>query len=1281
MYPNFIRPICLLALLSLLFATTPSTIIAQDAPSFRLSFDAPEQVFGQPGDLVEFPVKVLLTTKTGQSEGPSGWSIGAHMVGIGAPPEPKFDGEELDTFVQFTTAGTAAAETRFGGRREGGFENTELATDGEKSGVVSAVALALLPGADGQPVTLPDGTWAILNLVAQARVPTLDDAREGSCGTAVLGFSSTLKGSGEEVPLVVSFQNVSYDPEISQTTVEVCPSPCFKSELVPGWASNLYESSVPFVHASRRLSGIDGESKDHVYELCSVSTGYADTSDSIHRLSRMTSRRFDFSAELLGLEGPGSTGLEVRAFEASQVATDVYFGVRWTDEGIDQTGAVTPGIVASFRSSREGEAKVLQLIPIEFIDPMGGHHLRIQGDGSTLIASFSRDGGKTFETLAEIPAEGKLASPFLRAAMVQSSDGKNPSVAKFRNPRISNPTPSGRPRVPIASLAPLSGDPGEVTSLTIPGRNFGDVTEVLVAGTPAEIVEIGANGIECKVPPTTNGQPTRGDIVLRGDFGELLIPDAYFAYPTRKFIRCNCNDDDKHDISDALALLGTLFLGTAPCECKLSGDCNGDGIDDITDAIYSLRYLFVGGIEPPQAPYPNPGGNCGIEGGPEITALSQTTINEGDIFTVTGSGFLEEPAANAVIAGDAQMTVLKATPNELTVRVDKILREEITEVIIVTDFDDIVKRFQLVICSPDDCPLLLIGPFVISEEVITLIPPNTGDAEQLTFLGTSELTTDGAIEILLDPEKFDPTQEIEVVATLLVNPLEGLSQGARTTRFRHTFSSPTLSFDQGVHELGQNIGAKLGGGKPLHGFGIRTVAEKASIRLEPTLELKSALDRDLLALDGFISFYGPPIGLCGPEEYHPIEDERPFCWCRFEELVEPCGGLPGFEWFIPKEFVLAESESLASLPHPNERLPEDKEIMYNLAAYCHVRDHNLWNKCEQEELVEAAGVGEGDLVDIPPFPRDAWVLKTNWVSEEEMPQAMLDLVPDGSSAEDVFYSYVYDGPGEENGTRYYLVLLHHTTKDINDWVWYDIYLPGDTSTQEPDPDGGKMIGGCGGRNDDIPASLAGSIWNSYFLCTDVEHEQPLAEESVPEFKAGWCGNAWIDTECPDIFDEQGGGDTCMNCHDGSTEGLVMAGPTVDFGASGKLNMDFLFSLTHTISVPDPCEEPPEVIDFTTDVQPILSGCSCHQGAGGSAGLDLSPGMAYGELVGEASTQVPGMDRITPMDTANSYLWHKINDTQGTVGGAGSQMPLGGPPFLGMGDLNIIEQWILDGANP
>ena len=47
---------------------------------------------------------------------------------------------------------------------------------------------------------------------------------------------------------------------------------------------------------------------------------------------------------------------------------------------------------------------------------------------------------------------------------------------------------------------------------------------------------------------------------------------------------------------------------------------------------------------------------------------------------------------------------------------------------------------------------------------------------------------------------------------------------------------------------------------------------------------------------------------------------------------------------------------------------------------------------------------------------------------------------------------------------------------------------------------------------------------------------------------------------------------------------------------------------------------------------------------------------------------------------DSYVWHKINGTQNSVGGSGVRMPKNSPP-LNAQQKDLIEQWILDGALP
>jgi len=55
----------------------------------------------------------------------------------------------------------------------------------------------------------------------------------------------------------------------------------------------------------------------------------------------------------------------------------------------------------------------------------------------------------------------------------------------------------------------------------------------------------------------------------------------------------------RHDISDAITILGFLFIGDPPfLPCKESADVNNlDGID-LSDGVYLLEWLFVGGPAP-----------------------------------------------------------------------------------------------------------------------------------------------------------------------------------------------------------------------------------------------------------------------------------------------------------------------------------------------------------------------------------------------------------------------------------------------------------------------------------------------------------------------------------------------------------------------------------------------------------------------------------------------------------------------------------------------------------
>ena len=85
---------------------------------------------------------------------------------------------------------------------------------------------------------------------------------------------------------------------------------------------------------------------------------------------------------------------------------------------------------------------------------------------------------------------------------------------------------------------------------------------------------------------------------------QLYGPDSQLISLTpasMPFTRGDANADGATDISDAVAILGDLFLGEDRVPCEQAGDANDDGALDISDGIYILSFLFLGGpaIKPP----------------------------------------------------------------------------------------------------------------------------------------------------------------------------------------------------------------------------------------------------------------------------------------------------------------------------------------------------------------------------------------------------------------------------------------------------------------------------------------------------------------------------------------------------------------------------------------------------------------------------------------------------------------------------------------------------------
>lgn len=83
---------------------------------------------------------------------------------------------------------------------------------------------------------------------------------------------------------------------------------------------------------------------------------------------------------------------------------------------------------------------------------------------------------------------------------------------------------------------------------------------------------------------------------------------------------------------------------------------------------------------------------------------------------------------------------------------------------------------------------------------------------------------------------------------------------------------------------------------------------------------------------------------------------------------------------------------------------------------------------------------------------------------------------------------------------------------------------------------------------------------------------------------------------------------------------------------------------------------------------------CHGGATAQQGLRLDPGFAAGNLINVTSPQDPTLTRVIPGNPNDSLIVRKLEGTQ-TVG---VRMPQGGP-YLPQSTIDVIRQWILNGA--
>jgi hypothetical protein len=163
----------------------------------------------------------------------------------------------------------------------------------------------------------------------------------------------------------------------------------------------------------------------------------------------------------------------------------------------------------------------------------------------------------------------------------------------------------------VLSIEPSTGPVEGGTDVTITGESF------VTSGVSRISVTFGSRGLVATDVPdeatitgkTPIGDPGPVDVTVRTPFGEVVVAGGFtYAQVGTRFIRGNCDGDPSLNITDAISVLGFLFLGSAEPACLEGCNTNDDGEVNITDGISILNFLFTGGPAP-AAPYPD----CGTD--------------------------------------------------------------------------------------------------------------------------------------------------------------------------------------------------------------------------------------------------------------------------------------------------------------------------------------------------------------------------------------------------------------------------------------------------------------------------------------------------------------------------------------------------------------------------------------------------------------------------------------------------------------------------------------------
>ena len=243
---------------------------------------------------------------------------------------------------------------------------------------------------------------------------------------------------------------------------------------------------------------------------------------------------------------------------------------------------------------------------------------RCEGDTENVFLEWAFGGTPTWDFLF-LYRDGELLAELAPDATSYTDEGLEPGDFVYTVVTFAVEDPA----LPVLFFATCTATviPVTIASITPAIDSYVGGREVVITGTAfttlegttvsffaegeeplvLEVLEVvSETELRAIVPPS----PRLGgySIRLENERGAAELFDA-FSYG---FIRGETNSDGVIDISDAINIVNSLFLGEGEILCLDAADTTDDAQIDISDAIRVFRFLFSGGA-PPEQPHPEPG--------------------------------------------------------------------------------------------------------------------------------------------------------------------------------------------------------------------------------------------------------------------------------------------------------------------------------------------------------------------------------------------------------------------------------------------------------------------------------------------------------------------------------------------------------------------------------------------------------------------------------------------------------------------------------------------------